>query len=54
MIPPTIVVWACPRCGYWRSEKSTGVHMIYEGTGPGVEHPLVQASYQLLSTKEEK
>lgn len=43
--PGRIYVWVCPVCGYWRQEETTGVHMLYPSTGPGVRHTLVQAAY---------
>lgn len=44
--PATITVWACATCGYWREKKETGIHVSYEGNGPGVRHELVPTIYR--------
>lgn len=42
-----ITVWACPICGYWRSEESTGVHQAFpkDGRGRGERHVLEPTTY---------
>lgn len=37
---PRITVWWCDECGYWREQRSTGVHVHYGQNRGGVEHPL--------------
>lgn len=47
-VPLQIVVWACPECGYWRQERSTGVHYIPDPRDPRghqAMHELVEAYY---------
>jgi len=45
LVPQTIQVWACPECGYWRKDQSTGVHAYFPDDGKAVRHELVQVTY---------
>jgi hypothetical protein len=53
-LPERIEVWACPECGYWRKERSTGVHVVYPGRGPGVSHALVKTTYVLVASDDKE
>lgn len=43
-IPPYVRVWTCPQCGYWREDKSTGVHVNFD-SGTAETHELEEAQY---------
>lgn len=45
--PSSIMVYACPLCGYWRAERATGVHVAYVDNGPGRRHELIATPYVL-------
>lgn len=45
---PRITVWWCDECGYWREQRSTGVHVHYGQNRGGVEHPLRPATFELV------
>jgi hypothetical protein len=46
-LPTVIKVWACPQCGYWRQEKSSGVHVDYPTrASKGERHELVPLEYR--------
>jgi hypothetical protein len=51
--PPSIDVWVCRECGYWRSEKSTGVHAYWPDSGPALTHVLGKARYIYLADVDE-
>lgn len=49
-LPHEITVWACPVCGYWREDKSSGVHQTAnpdDPTGRMVRHDLDAVTYVL-------
>lgn len=52
--PSYVRVWVCPQCGYWRSERSTGVHVDFDGRGAGVKHELEEAQYIFEGTTGRK
>jgi hypothetical protein len=46
--PPEITVWVCDACGYWRQDKSTGVHQTNnpeDWSGKPILHELRKALY---------
>lgn len=56
--PERIKVWACvePSCGYWRQEKTTGMHSTTNPTNPTgalVSHALVETEYVLANHEEQ-
>ncbi len=49
-LPERITVWACPKCGYWRQDKSTGVHQTVnpeDMRGRMLIHELQETTYEL-------
>lgn len=43
-----ITVWVCDECGYWRQEKTTGVHQTTDPKNPNgslVKHDLREAEF---------
>lgn len=42
--PPSIRVWVCRECGYWREDRSTGVHVNFD-SGTAETHELEEAQY---------
>lgn len=44
---PTIVVWYCEVCGYWRKEKATAIHQT---TNP--DDPTGKMAVHVLHPKE--
>lgn len=52
--PRQITVWVCPRCGYWRDQKSTGVHQAFIGDGLPEVHRLQKATYYLAAIEPKR
>lgn len=49
-LPLQIVVWACPTCGYYRTDQSTGRHQVTNPEDPNgrmVTHVLERVTYVL-------
>lgn len=50
----TITVWLCDECGYWRKDKSTGIHQTNSSDDPNgkqVRHVLREAEFIRWLTK---
>lgn len=43
--PRSWVIWACPKCDYYRCDQARGVHMTSDPANPNgamIEHRLVE------------
>lgn len=53
--PDAITVWACQACGYWRQERTTGVHVAANPADPRgtmQRHELEAVTYTLVKLGE--
>lgn len=49
---PRINVWWCDKCGYWRQERSTGVHTAPNPADPNgalLTHPLRPVAFEMVA-----